>query len=181
MWKFYWIQTIISLTTFLENRSKHTNWMPFQVFWISIYIKLYLAKISRICILCFLKNFLKFYLLIHLWLCWVFIAVWELSLVAASGGSSLWQSVVSVGTQAQLPHSIWNPPGLGIKPMSPALTGSLPPLDHHGSPAHFRFVNTWEAIMGDKRNLSNCCQTQLQNSLYFILKILLAPPPAHTL
>ena len=35
----------------------------------------------------FLKN--KFYLFIYFWLCWVFIAACQLSLVAASGGFSL--------------------------------------------------------------------------------------------
>ena len=31
----------------------------------------------------------------------------------------------SCGMQAQLPHGIWNPPGLGIQPVSPALAGRL--------------------------------------------------------
>ena len=37
-------------------------------------------------IICF--NFLKFYLFIYLWLCWVFVSVRGLSLVVASGGYS---------------------------------------------------------------------------------------------
>ena len=40
-------------------------------------------------LLFFLKEFLYFYyLFIYFWLCWVFISVWGLSLVAASGGHS---------------------------------------------------------------------------------------------
>ena len=37
-----------------------------------------------VCLFCFFK----FYLFIYLWLCWVFVSVWGLSLVAASGGHS---------------------------------------------------------------------------------------------
>ena len=39
----------------------------------------------------FLKKFTFFYLFIYLWLCWVFVSVWGLPLVAASGDhSSSW-------------------------------------------------------------------------------------------
>ena len=36
------------------------------------------------CLFCFVFNFI--YLFIYLWLCWVFVSVWGLSLVVASGG-----------------------------------------------------------------------------------------------
>ena len=42
------------------------------------------------------------------------------------------------GEQALLLHSIWDPPGSGVKPVSPALT-SLP-LSHQGSPQFSRSV-----------------------------------------
>ena len=81
------------------------------------------------------------YLFIYFWLCWVFVAVHGLSLVAASGGhSSLrctgfsWRCLLllrstgsrragfsSCGAQAQLLRSMWDLPGPGIKPVSPAL------------------------------------------------------------
>ena len=48
--------------------------------------------------------------------------------VAAARGLS------SCGTQAQLLRGMWNLPGTGIKPMSPALAGKFQPPDHQGSP-----------------------------------------------
>ena len=39
----------------------------------------------------------------------------------------------SRGARAYLAHSMWNLPGPGIKPMSPASAGRLLPLDHRGS------------------------------------------------
>ena len=101
---------------------------------------------ATIIIIIFINLFIFFYF----WLCWVFIAVCELSLVAASGGySSLrctgfslrWPllfrstgprvqaSVVvtrglsSCGTRAQLLCHMWDLPGPGIEPVSPALAG----------------------------------------------------------
>ena len=70
------------------------------------------------------------------WLCWVFIVVWGLSLVATSRGCSLAvvhgllravSSLVvelrlysmgfgSCGTESQLPHSVWDLPDLGLNP-----------------------------------------------------------------
>ena len=45
----------------------------------------------------FLKNYLFIYLFIYLWLCWVFVSVHGLSLVAASGGhSSSWCAGLSL-------------------------------------------------------------------------------------
>ena len=83
------------------------------------------------------KNFIDF------WLHWVFVAVPRLSLVVVSGSYSslrclgfslLWllllqstgsRRIVSsiCGAWVKLPFHIWDLPGPGIKPMSPALAG----------------------------------------------------------
>ena len=77
------------------------------------------------------------------WLRWVFVAAHGLSLVAVSRGYSslrwagfslrwlffLWSTgsrhavFSSCGTQALLLHGMWDLPGLGIEPVSPALAG----------------------------------------------------------
>ena len=76
---------------------------------------------------------------------WVLAAVCELSLVAASGGYSLVAvlgllfavasfvvdhalqvlRLSSCGPKAKLPHGMWDLPGPGIEPMSPALAGGF--------------------------------------------------------
>ena len=83
------------------------------------------------------------YLFIYLWLRWVFVAARGLSLVVASGGYSSsrctgfalqWLLFLrsmgsrctgfsSCGTRAQLLCSMWDLPGPGFKPVSPALAG----------------------------------------------------------
>ena len=94
----------------------------------------------------FLKIKKKFFFCF--WLCWVFTAAFGLSLVPAGSGSSsswglgsslLWLFLLwgagfshggfsSWGTRASLLHGMWNFPGPGIEPMSPALAGGfLPP------------------------------------------------------
>ena len=77
-------------------------------------------------------------LFIYFWLHWVFVAACRLSLVAVSGAySSLrcagftlqWLVLWSTGSRragwarAQLLHGLWDLPGPGIKPVSPALAG----------------------------------------------------------
>ena len=89
--------------------------------------------------------FLIIYLFIYFWLCWVFVSVRGLSLVAASGGHSSLRctgpltstaSLVaehrlqtrrlsSCGSRAQLLRGMWDPPGPGLEPVSPALAGRL--------------------------------------------------------
>ena len=93
----------------------------------------------------FFKDFFKFlFIYFYFWLCWAFLATHVLSLVAASRDYSSLQCMGSVvvahglsscglwvlesrfsscGAQAQLLHDMWNLPGPGIEPMSPALTG----------------------------------------------------------
>ena len=63
------------------------------------------------------------------------LAVCRLLIAVASLGGGAWASVVtaprlqstgcSCGAQAQLPQGTWDPPGPGIEPTSPALTGRL--------------------------------------------------------
>ena len=104
----------------------------------------------------FSQNFI--YLFIYLWLCWVFVSVWGLSLVAASGGHSssqcagLWLSwplpLRSTGSRragsAIVAHGLSRSAACGIFPDQ----GSNPcplhwqadsqPLRHQGSPSlHF--------------------------------------------
>ena len=82
---------------------------------------------------------------IYFWLHWVFVAVCRLSLVVASGGYSTlrgagfslrWLLLLrsmgsrhvgfsSCGTRAQLLHGMWNLPGPGLEPVSPAMAGGF--------------------------------------------------------
>ena len=86
--------------------------------------------------------FNKFHLFIYFWLCWVFVAACGLSLVVASGGYSLLQCAgfllrwllllrstgsrcagfSSCGAWAQLLRGMWDLPGPGLEPVSPAFT-----------------------------------------------------------
>ena len=105
----------------------------------------------QICIFFFLKELL--YLLIYFWLCWVFVSVWGLSLVAASGGHSssrcaglslsrplLLRSTGSrhaglvIVAQAQLLRGMWDLPRPGLEPVSPALAGRLSTTAPPGKP-----------------------------------------------
>ena len=58
---------------------------------------------------------------------------WALGLVGFSNCSSqaLETGLRSCGTWAQLPHGVWNLPGPGIKPMSPALVGGFFIIESH--------------------------------------------------
>ena len=82
------------------------------------------------------------FVIFFIWLYWVFTALRKLSVVAASGvyseprtGVSLWWPLLlrssgarrlrSCGARAQLLRGMWNLPGPGIKPVSPALAGGF--------------------------------------------------------
>ena len=97
-------------------------------------LKIHLARGS--CCSEFVFNFIWF------WLCWVFVAAHGLSLVAASGGCSVLRStgctragfsscgsralehrLSSCGARASLLRGMWDLPGPGLKPVSPALAG----------------------------------------------------------
>ena len=91
------------------------------------------------------SNILFIYLFVYFWLIWVFVAAHGLSLVAASGGySSLrctgfslrWLLLLrstgsrrvgfsSCGTRAELLCGMWDLPGPGLEPVSPALAGGF--------------------------------------------------------
>ena len=107
------------------------------------------------------KNFLSFfiYLFIYFWLCWVFISVWGLSPVAASGGHSssrcaglspsrplpLWSTdsrcagsvVVAHGLSCSAACGIF--PDQGTNPRPPHWQADSQPLHHQGSPLLFFF------------------------------------------
>ena len=102
----------------------------------------------------FFLIFKKFYLFIYLWLCWVFVSVHGLSLVAASGGHSssrcagLFTIVASLvaehrlqthrlsscGLRAQLLRGMWDLPRPGPEPVSPALAGRFSTTAPPGKP-----------------------------------------------
>ena len=109
-------------------------------------------------------------LFIYFWLHWVFIAACGLSLVATSGGYSLlwcvgfslqWLlSLWSMGSRhagfssygsqalehrlsrvrAQFLHGIWDLPGPGLKPVSPALAGGFLTTAPPGKPQDIRLI-----------------------------------------
>ena len=93
-------------------------------------------------VLFFFNIYLFIYLFIYLWLCWVFVSVWGLSLVVASGGHSSSRCVglslsrplvaehrlqmcrlSNCGSRAQLLRGMWDLPRPGLKPVAPALAG----------------------------------------------------------
>ena len=68
------------------------------------------------------------FILFYFWLCWVFAAARRLSLVAASGSySSLWcvgsPTHHKLSNCTQLLRGMWDLPGPGLEPLSPALAG----------------------------------------------------------
>ena len=99
--------------------------------------------------------FFNFYLFIYLWLCWVFVSVRGLSLIAESGGHSssrcaglslIVASLVpehrlqtrrlsSCGSWAQLLCGMWDLPRPVLEPVSPALTSRFSTTAPPGKPA----------------------------------------------
>ena len=95
-----------------------------------------------------------FFFLIYFWLCWVFVSVRGLSLVAASGGHSSSRCaglslsrplllvehrlqtcrLSSCGSRAQLLRSMWDLPRPGLEPVSPALAGRFSTTVPPGKP-----------------------------------------------
>ena len=95
----------------------------------------------------------ELYLFIYLfWLCWVFVSVRGLPLVAASGGHSSRCAGLTVaaslvaehrlqtrrlsncGSRVQLLRGMWDPPRPGLEPMSPALAGRFSTTAPPGKP-----------------------------------------------
>ena len=58
------------------------------------------------------------------------------SVVAAPG-------LRSCGSRAELPHGMWNHPGPGIEPVSPALAGRFLTMDYLGSPTASYILPAW--------------------------------------
>ena len=117
-----------------------------QIWPTDIKVILILIKVSP-----FFKKFI--YLFIYFWLCWVFVCVRGLSLVAASGGPSssrcaglsLSRPLVaehrlqtrrlsSCGSRAQLLRGMWDLPRPGLEPVSPALAGGFSTTAPPGKP-----------------------------------------------
>ena len=111
-----------------------------------------------------LKN--KFILFISFWLHWVFVAACGLSLVVASGGcSSLWCAgftsggsralelrLSSCGMRALLLHGMWDLPGPGLEPMSPALAGGFLTTAPPGKPYFLIFKQNRSTFITLKTN-----------------------------
>ena len=104
----------------------------------------------------FFLNFILF-IFFYFWLCWVFVSVRGLSLVAASGGHSSsrcaglsllrplfvvehklqTRRLSSCGSRAQLLRGMWDLPRPGLEPVSPALAGRFSTAAPPGKPCHF--------------------------------------------
>ena len=102
----------------------------------------------------FLIIFLKNYLFIYLWLCWVFVSVRGLFsscgkqgplFIAVRGPLTIAASLVgehrlqtrrlsNCGSRAQLLHGMWDLPRPGLEPVSPALAGRLSTTAPPGKP-----------------------------------------------
>ena len=93
------------------------------------------------------------------WQHWVFIAVWDFSSSSESGllfccsleasgygglsccrAWSLGDRLSSCDTGAWLPHSMWDLPGPGVEPMSPALAGGFLNTGPPGKPCVPLFI-----------------------------------------
>ena len=94
------------------------------------------------------------FIYLFIWLCWIFVAVRRLSLVVVSRGYSLlrcagfslrWLLLLqstgsrhmgsSCGAQALLLRGMWDPPGPGLEPVSPALAGGFLTTAPPGKPS----------------------------------------------
>ena len=135
----------------------------------------------------FVLFFFLIYLFIYLfyfWLCWVFVSVRGLSLLAASRGhSSLrcaglslsWPLVAeyrlqmrrlsSCGSRAQLLRSMWDLPRPGLEPVSPELAGRFSTTAPPGKPHQYLLKQNvymlWSTISPFKR-LPNCANMCVQ-------------------
>ena len=119
--------------------------------------------------------FLKKY--IYFWLCWVFVSVRGLSLLAASGGhSSSWSAGLSLsrplvaehrlqtrrlsscGSRAQLLRGMWDLPRLGLEPVSPALAGRFSTTVPPGKP-YILFYILFHYGLSQEIGYSSLCYT----------------------
>ena len=114
------------------------------------------------------------YLFIYFWLCWVFVSVRGLSLVAASGGHlSSWcaglslsrplvaehrlqtRRLSSCGSWAQLLRGMWDLPRPGLESVSPALAGGFSITAPPGKPEGMLFLRSILLMLG------KCCSLRL--------------------
>ena len=113
----------------------------------------------------------------YFWLHWVFVAACGLSLVVASGdssllrcaGFSLWWLLLlqstgsrrvgfsSCGTGAQLLRGTWDLPGPGLEPMSPALAGGLLTTAPPGKPLNGWFYECFGILLKFPRIVTTHC------------------------
>ena len=124
-------------------------------------VLIYLPRLFSVPLFLFFAFFfLKNYLFIYFWLCWVFVSVRGLSLVAASGGHSssrcaglslsrplLLRSTGSqtrrlsnCGARAQLLRGMWDLPRPGLEPVSPALAGRFSTTAPPGKPSYLFYM-----------------------------------------
>ena len=126
--------------------------------------------VLRVFLLCHLGQtsfFFLIYLLIYLWLCWVFVSVWGLFLVAASGGHSssqcaglsLLQPLLLQSTGSRRAGSVilaHGPscsaacgifPDQGTNPCPLHWQADSQPLRHQGSPQTSFIIQFWETFI----------------------------------
>ena len=144
------------------------SFMFMQIIYIYIYIFFYIGVQLFFQILCFWCFVKKFYLLfiyyVYFWLCWVFVSVWGLSPVAASGGHSssrctglslswpllLWSTgsrragsvIVAHGPSCSAACGIF--PDQGSNPWPLHWQADSQPLRHQGSPMQIIFAHVLE-------------------------------------
>ena len=91
-----------------------------------------------------------FIIIIYFWLCWVFVSVRGLSLVAVRGPLTIAASLVAehrlqtrrlsnCGSRAQLLCGVWDLPRPGLEPVSPALAGRFSTTVPPGKPPNLLF------------------------------------------
>ena len=76
----------------------------------------------------------------------------------------------SCGTRAQPLHSMWDPPGRGIKPVSPTLAGGLPTTAPPGKPQELRYFFRSRQLLWQWRfifKVMNFLRRTVRNQLIF--------------
>ena len=147
---------ICSFTLFMVFFGHEKFWMFVQSI-LSVFYCLWIFT-SFLFLFLFIYFFKKIiYLFIYLWLCWVFVSVWGLSLVAAGGGHSssrcaglslsrpllLWSTgsrragsvIVAHGSSRSAACGIFPDQGSNLCPLH--WQADSQPLRHQGSPHHF--------------------------------------------
>ena len=63
--------------------------------------------------------------------------------LSTCGSRALEHRLSSCDAQTELLWGMWDPPGPGLEPVSPALAGGFPTTAPPGKPTHSIFINTW--------------------------------------